>query len=446
MDLIDELVAVLGSESVLTDPELTASFATDWTRRFTGPALAVVRPADSSQVAQVIAACAARGVPVLPQGGNTGLVGGSVPNPTAAAPVVISTARLNWLDDVDERAGQVTVGAGVTLAELQKHARSAGWHYGVDIASRDTATVGGTVATNAGGIHVCAYGMTRSQVVGLRAVLADGSVIEHLNGLAKDNTGYAWPSLLVGSEGTLAVVTAVRVALHRPVPTSTVAIVGVDSYDAALNTVSECTAHGSQLLAAEIMDSRGVELLGALASLPWPLRSTDWPHLLLVEVAGPEIQLPEDADAVLAADTSDAARLWSYRERQSEAASTLGVIHKLDVSLPLDRLQRFADDVQVLLAADPIVTDHMIFGHVADGNLHIEIAGPSPDDERVDAAVLQLVAVHGGSISGEHGIGRAKAAYLSLSRSPQELAAMRAIKDALDPNGLLAPGVIFSVD
>ncbi len=455
MVLIEELAGIVGASHILTDPDLTEAFTTDWTRRFAGPAVAVVRPADTAQVAQVVARCAAYGVPILAQGGNTGLVGGSVPNPQAPPPVILSTRRLSWLSNVDQHTGQVIVGAGATLADVQRHAAAAGWLYGVDIAARDSATIGGTAATNAGGIHVCAFGMTRHQIVGIRAVLADGEVIEHLNGLVKDNTGYDWPSLLVGSEGTLAVITAVRLRLHPPVPTSTVALVGVRSYDEALHLTSLVStrsgvpassgvpANGARLLAAEVMDRRGIQLTGSLVGLGWPLQSTDWPLLLLVEVVGVGINLPADADAVVAVDRVDAARLWSYRERQSEAASTLGIIHKLDVSLPLDRLQRFTSDLAALLAADPTVTDFTVFGHIADGNLHLEIAGPAPDDERVDAAVLALVAIHSGSISGEHGIGRAKAAYLSLSRSPQEIAIMRAIKTAFDPHGLLAPGVIF---
>jgi FAD/FMN-containing dehydrogenase len=408
----------------------------------------------------------AAGVPVHPQGGNTGLVGGSVPAPArlgdtppqdaggasdvgglTPAPVVLSTRRLARLDEVDEAMGQVTCGAGVTLGDLRRHVEAAGWEYGVDLAARDSATVGGTIATNAGGIRVVAYGMTRAQVVGIEAVLPDGSVVSHLAGLAKDNTGYDLSGLLVGSEGTLGVVTAARLTLHRPAPPSSVVLVGVDSFEHARALVRTALRPGARLLAAEVMDEASLDAAVAYSGQPWPLERR-WPWALLLETTDvgdePGVDLPDDADAVAALDAAERARLWRYRECQGEAYSALGVAHHLDVSLPAAQLGPAAATIRARLDAHPRVTYAGIFGHLADGNLHVGIVGPDPDDESADLLVLTAVADHGGSISAEHGVGRAKAPHLSLCRTASEIAAMRALKSAWDPAGLFAPGVIFA--
>jgi len=494
MELFDEFAAIVGETQVLVEGDLMAPFLTDWTGRFTGPAVCVVRPRDREEVAAVLAACSRHEQPVLPQGGNTGLVGGSVPGPPSndphlhmagddhmavddsagdlqavrplveRPPVLMSLTRLNQLQPVSPD-GQLLVGAGATLADVQRHARAAGWMYGVDIAARDSATIGGTVATNAGGIRVCAFGMTRSQVVGLEVVLADGTVLSRLEPLAKDNTGFDVTGLFVGSEGTLGVVTAVRLRLHRPPERSTLALVGVEDYDEAMALVRVCSAD-SRLLAAEVFDNTGLRAVCELAALSMPLERDDWPHILLIEIEASDMALPESVDAVVAGDSADVARLWSYRERQSEAASLLAPrrglrpagdiersnvhtfvadrpIQKLDVSLPPDLLQAFHDQLVGLLTSLQQVSTFSIFGHLTDANLHIELAGVAPDDEGPTAAVLNLVAVHDGSISAEHGVGRAKVDYLHLTRSPADIAAMWTVKNALDSAGLMSPGVLL---
>jgi len=445
--LIDSLRAAVGDAHVLTDADVVAPYAVDWSRRFSGPVLAVVRPADAEEVSAVVRACVEARVPVLPQGGNTGLVGGSVPGHDSLPTVVLSTRRLTRLDPVDQLAGQVTAGAGVVLADLHGHVRAAGWEYGVDLAARDSATVGGTVGTNAGGIRVCCHGMTRAQVVGVEAVLPDGSVISHLGGLPKDNTGYDLTGLLVGSEGTLGVVTAARLRLVRPATASAVALIGVRDATDALDLVRSAVPRGVRLLAAEILDAAMLRHVCDVASLPWPLPEQH-AHVLLLETessAEGEIamDLPDDRDVVVALDASDKARFWSYRERAAEATAALGVPHRFDVSVPMGSWDAFVADMTARVRDVPGVDEVMVFGHLADGNLHIEVLGPDPDDERADAAVLATVADHRGSISAEHGVGRAKAAYLELTRSPVEIATMRAIKAALDPHGLFNPGALL---
>ena len=456
--LIDRFTSVVGSEHVLTGASDTAAYTTDWTRRFHGPCTAVVRPADADQVAQIVRACQEHGVALIPQGGNTGLVGGSVPGPSSVghAPVVLSLQRLRQLESVDVAASQVTVQAGVTIAELRRHAAAAGLEYGVDLASRDSATVGGTIATNAGGVRVCAFGTTRAQVLGIQAVLADGGLIEQLGGLIKDNSGYDLAGLVTGSEGTLAIVTAARLLLHPQPRSGVVVLVGVSSYDGALALVGQVRRAQLRLLAAEVIDAEGTRLVCEVGGLPWPLARTDHAHLVLLEVEetsdstaveemGSLLSRQEaNVDAVVAVGATDRSRLWSYRERQTEAVSTLGVVHKLDVSVPAGRLQEFADGIRSVLTPHPDVARVIVFGHLAEANLHIELVGPSAQDDRVDAAVLRWAAQCGGSVSAEHGIGRAKTTYLSLCRSANDLAAMASVKAALDPVGILNPGVIFA--
>jgi FAD/FMN-containing dehydrogenase len=440
------MAAVVGSAHVIDDPDLMDQYAVDWSRRFRGPARLVVRPGSTAEVAGVLRICRDRGVPVLPQGGNTGLVGGSVPAPDGPPPVIVSTRRLDAVGPVDHLSGQVTAQAGATLGDVRRHAAAAGWAYGVDLAARDSATIGGTVATNAGGIHVIAYGMTRAQVVGIEAVLPDGSVVSHLSGLLKDNTGYDLGALLCGSEGTLAVITAVRLRLHRPPGRTTVALIGCASYADALDLMVRAVAPGTRLLAAEVIDEPGLDLACTTAGVAWPLERRHPVTVLLEVVDGGDasgLVGIEDLDVIVGLDAAEQARIWSFRERQGEVFSSLGITHKLDVSVPLPSLAACADELRRVVAAFPSVDVFGVFGHLADGNIHLEIHGPTADDVDVDLAVLQCVARYGGSVSAEHGVGRAKAAELHLCRSEAEIAAMRAIKSALDPAGLMNPGVIF---
>lgn len=451
-DLVSSLADIVGVDQVVSDPALMEQYVVDWARRFRGPALAVVRPGSTQEVSAVLRLCSARGVPVIAQGGNTGLVGGSVPAPDAPAgrvPVIVSLRRLNAVGEVDHLSGQVTVGAGAILGDVHRAVAAQGWSYGVDLAARDSATIGGTVATNAGGIHVIAYGMTRAQVVGIEAVLADGTVISHLAGLLKDNTGYDLGSLLCGSEGTLAVITAVRLRLHRPEGRTSVALIGCGSYDEAITRMVTAVAPGHRLLAAEVIDEPGMDLAASVMGAHWPLERRH-PVVALLEVvdggdASGFVDL-DDADVVVGLDATERARLWEFRERQGEAFSSLGVTHKLDVSVPLPVLAACADELKAIVGSFPDIEVFGVFGHLADGNIHVEIYGPPADDYASDLAVLECVARYGGSISAEHGVGRAKAAELHLTRSASEMAAMKAIKRAWDPDGLMNPGVIFEDD
>ncbi len=445
--LVDALASVVGREHVLTDSDLKATYETDWTRRYHGAARLVVRPASTAEVAAVVLACASQEAAIVPQGGNTGLVGGGVPR---GGEVVVSLSRLTELSPVDVTAGEVTAGAGVTLAAVQQHAREAGLNFGVDIASRDSATIGGMIATNAGGMRVLRYGGMRQQLVGIEAVRADGAVVARMPGLKKDNTGYDLPGLLAGSEGTLAVITAARLRLVSQFAARATALLAVDGVPGALAVLPYIRALPS-LDAVELFFQAGVEIVCRHAGLPLPFGKPH-PAYLLVECAAAESPLESLAlaladapslDAVITGDRAQRDRLWSYRERHTEAINAEGIPHKLDVALPLDRLGEFAAQIELALERAAPEARPIIFGHVADGNLHVNVLGLAPDDDRATDAVLRLVASLGGSISAEHGIGIAKTRWLHLTRTSEDIATMRSIKSALDPAGRLNPGVIF---
>ena len=450
--LLDELRAALGAEHVLVDADVVASYETDWTGRFHGRARAVVRPGTTDEVATVLRACASAGAPVVPQGGNTGLVGGSVPR---GGEIVLSTERLDAVEHLDAENGELVVGAGVTLSRARDAARASGWDVAVDLTARDSATIGGMVATNAGGEHVIRYGAMDRQIIGLEAVLGDGTVVGRVPALRKDNAGYRWAGVLGGSEGTLGVLTRVHLTLVPELRDRVVALVAVDDVAAAVRVAATVRRALDSVLALELFLADGLRLVLEQRGLAAPFADA-WPAYVLVECgvrsgAGACAEqltdvlagLDEVRDSGIGDDAATRARLWAYREQHTEAINASGVPHKLDVTLPFDALAAFVDEVRTTVAAVDPAARVVIFGHVGDGNLHVNVLGPAPDDERVDHAVLELVARRGGSISAEHGIGVAKRADLLLVRTEAELTAMRALKHALDPAGILNPGVLL---
>ncbi|MBM3684832.1 MAG: FAD-binding oxidoreductase [Actinobacteria bacterium] len=444
-----ELVDAVGPEHVLLDDDVTAGYRVDWTGRFRGRTAAVVRPADTAQVAAVLQACSAASMPVVPQGGNTGLVGGGVPG---AGEVVLSLRRLDTIGPVDRRAGQVTVGAGVTLAATQRAATDSGLAFGVDLGARESATIGGMVATNAGGLQLLRYGGMRQQLVGYEAVLADGTVLRHLGGLLKDNTGYDLGGLLCGSEGTLAVLTAARLRLVPRLEHRVVALLGFGGIDAALDAAWTVRDSLPSLEALELFLGDGLELVCTHGGLARPFTEVH-PVYVLVSCAASADPLDGLArvveglagvgDVAVATTAERRAALWRFREGHTEAINGLGPPHKLDITLPAGELARFPDAVRAAVAAVDPAARVWLFGHVGDGNLHVNVTGPDPDDDRTDRAVLELVASLGGSISAEHGIGVAKREFLHLNRTPAELATFAAIRSALDPAGVMNPQVLF---
>jgi FAD/FMN-containing dehydrogenase len=446
---VQRLRAVVGAPHVVTDTEVMVSYGTDWTGRFRGSPAAVVRPATGAEMAEVVAICRDSGIAIVPQGGNTGLVGGGVPLHGEA---IVSLRRLAWIADVDKQGGQLTAGAGTSIADVQAAARAAGWVYGVDLGSRDSATIGGTIATNAGGLQVLRHGATRAQLLGVEAVLGTAAIVSHLGGLVKDNTGYDLGALLCGSEGTLGVLTAARLRLVPPSPEKVVALLAFSSVQAALDAGLLLRRVLPDVQSLEFFLESGLDLVCRVtqARRPFVDRHTAY---LLAEVAGQRDPLPllaevldagvDSADAVVATDPTRMAQLWRYREGHTEAINTLGAPHKLDVTLPTTALAPFIEQVPAVVHDADRRATAWLFGHVADGNVHVNVTGVDADDETVDERVLVFAADHGGSISAEHGIGTAKRAWLHLNRSEAEIGAFRSIKAALDPAGILNPHVLL---
>jgi FAD/FMN-containing dehydrogenase len=446
--LVEALSDVVGRSRVLVDPDIVASYCVDWTGRFRGSAACVVRPGSADEVASVLGVCRSLGTAVVPQGGNTGLVGGSVPR---GGEVVLSLARLNALGPVDPATLQVSVGAGVTLSALAGHARAHGLDVGLDLGARDSATIGGIVATNAGGARALRYGTARARVAGLEAVLAGGGRVSRMGGLLKDNAGYDLPALLVGSEGTLGVITAVRWRLVPLLPARVAALVGLESVSAAAALLGALRTRVPSLEAAEFFLDDGLSLVLEYLRAASPVADRA-PVYVLVECASTSDPVGELAaaleaagvdDAIVADDTASRERLWRLREAHTEAIGAAGVPHKIDVGVPLDRLGEFLERVPAVVEAVAPGARTVLFGHLGDGNVHVNVLGPPPDDESVEEAVLRLVAACGGTISAEHGVGRLKARWLSFVRAPEEIAAMAALKRALDADGTLNPGVVL---
>jgi FAD/FMN-containing dehydrogenase len=444
-EFVRALQEVVGAGHVLTD-DLDA-YGTDWTGRFIGSPSVVVRPATTSEVSQVLQLCSKHNVAVVPQGGNTGLVGGTVAD---EGHVIVSTRRLNSLGPVDAVSQQISVGAGVTVEQVHEASKIHGLRYAVDFGARGSATIGGTIATNAGGINVLRFGSTRHQVVGIEAVLPNGDVIEHMAGLMKDNTGYDLASLMCGSEGTLGIVTAARLRLLPLHSTKTTVLLGCDSTQEVVNVVQGIRQQFDSLDAAELFYADGANLVAQAFNVAIPFTASVY---LLLEFSA-DVDLASDIErhlvqsnfsgpSAVAQDELGRARLWRLREEHTAAISTHGVPHKFDVTVAVSNLPDFIGETRQRIFETHADWTVFIFGHAADGNMHVNVLGPSATDELVDEIVLQVVAEFNGSISAEHGIGSAKKKWLSLSRSHNEIAMMKAIKGAIDPQGMMNPNTLF---
>ncbi len=451
-ELVAALRDVVGPDAVLTEPDRGSAHTVDWTGRWSGSPPAIVFPSSTPHVAAVLGVCRRFGAPWVPQGGNTGLVGGGIP---VDGEVVVSTRRLREIGPIDEDALQVRVGAGVTLVELAEAAATVGLMYGVDFGARDRATIGGTIATNAGGNAVLRFGMTSAQLVGIEAVLADGSVVSRMSGLVKDNTGLDLGQLFCGSEGTLGVITAARLQLQRRRLPFVTAALGVESFDAALRVLRSVRDIGS-LVACEVMRGADIAVLRTQRGWATPASwSATW--AMLVEATGPTafdelaaaIAHVDDAlvgePAVVVGDTPPV-DWWRIRDAQGEIAAVFGPIVKLDVSVPLHRAGAFVDRLDVVIEHVAAGARTVVFGHLGDGNLHVNVAVAKQSFEAVEDAVLELVIANGGAISAEHGIGRVKRGWLVRDRGAADVAAMRAIKCALDPSGLANPNVMLPAE
>ena len=452
---------------VLTDPADTAPFLLDWRKRMRGRALAVVQPADTDEVAALVRWCAAQRVPIVPQGGNTGLAGGSVPDESGRA-VVLSLRRMNRVRAVDTLNDTITVEAGVTLAGVQQAARDAQRLFPLSLAAEGSATIGGNLSTNAGGTAVLRYGNARELCLGLEVVLPDGEVLHGLRGLRKDNTGYDLRDLFVGAEGTLGVITAATLKLFPQPAAQVTAIAAVDSPHAALALLALARERlGPSLTAFEMMSDLCLALVAKhFADCPRPFAEAH-PYCVLLESSDAESEahasarfdaLMEQAieaglvrDAVVAQSIAQSRRFWALRENISEAQAAEGKNIKHDVSVPISAIGTFVDTTNAALERRVPGVRMVVFGHLGDGNLHYNVSPPLGVDhdvflaqqESINRIVHDAVAAAGGSISAEHGIGTLRRDELARYKSPVELALMRRIKQAIDPLGIMNPGKVL---
>ena len=447
--LTDRLAVIVGANHVSTDADVLAGRCVDHTGRYRGQASALVRPGSADEVAAVLAVCRDAGVFVTIQGGRTSLVAGTVPEHDD---VLLSTERLTEIGPVDIVERRVRVGAGATAAAVQKAATDAGLVFGVDLASRDSATVGGMAATNAGGLRTVRYGNMGEQILGLDVALPDGSVVRRHSEVRRDNTGYDLASLFVGAEGTLGVITALDLRLH-PAPAHRVTAVAGFSELGPLLDVGREFRDADGIAALELIDARASALTAEHLGVGSPV---DGAWLLLIELAGdtdPTERLAEALDdaklagePAVGVDVAAQRRLWAVRESVAEILGIHGPPLKFDVSLPLSEIEAFAT------AADALVAEHapdaipVLFGHVGEGNLHLNLVRCALDGERerdLYAAMMALIAAHHGNVSSEHGVGSRKRDYLSMSRTESDIAAMRAVKATFDPDGYLNRAVLF---
>ena len=471
--LRERLAEIVGVAHVLADAADMAPHLTDWRGRYSGEALCVVRPGTTDEVARVVAACAAAGVAIVPQGGNTGLVGGGIPRVAAEqAEVVVSLTRLNRIRSIDLDNNTMTVEAGCILQHVQDAAAAASRLFPLSLAAEGTATIGGNLSTNAGGVQVLRYGNMRDLTLGLEVVLADGRVWDGLRGLRKDNTGYDLKQLFIGAEGTLGLITAAVLKLY-PLPRShATAWAAVSSPRAAVELQGRLRqACGERVSAFEIVNRTALELvLRHIPGTAAPLGGIhDWQVLVelgdvreaqpgaiglqdtLAEFLGAESAAGRVADAVIAQSEAQRAALWKLRESVSEAQKIDGISIKHDVSVPISRIAEFIERADALLAAAYQGLRIVCFGHIGDGNLHYNPSKAVAQDNAafiaasadVNCIVHDLVHELGGSISAEHGLGQLKRDEIPRYKSALELDMMRAVKRALDPQGLMNPGKVI---
>ena len=447
MSLTATLAGIVGAAHVITDRDVLEGRSVDHTGRYRGQASALVRPGSADEVAAVLRACRDAGAYVTVQGGRTSLVAGTVPEHDD---VLLSTERLRDVGEVDDVERRVHVGAGVTLAEVQRSATAAGLVFGVDLAARDSATVGGMASTNAGGLRTVRYGNMGEQVIGLDIALPDGSVVHRHSKVRRDNTGYDLTSLFIGAEGTLGVITGLDLRLHPTPKQRVTAICGFADLDALVET-GRIFRDFDGIAALELIDARASALTAEHVGVAAPV---DGAWQLLIELAGDTDQTERLADALESARMSDEPavgvdvgaqqRLWQVRESVAEVLGVYGPPLKFDVSLPLSTIPSFAAESAELVTQHAPNAIPVLFGHIGEGNLHLNVVRCGPDAEReLYAPMMELIARCGGNVSSEHGVGTRKRDYVSMARTDADIAAMRAVKAAFDPSGYLNPAVLF---
>jgi len=452
---LDTLRAITGPDAVLTGADM-AGYAIDWRKLFPGKPLAVVRPKTTAEVAALVKACAASGVEIVPQSGNTGMAGGASPDGSGRQ-IVLSLQRMNAIRAVDPVGMTMEVEAGLVLQTAKEAAAEKGRFLPVSFAAEGSAMVGGVISTNAGGINVLRYGMTRAMVLGLEVVLPDGTIVNGLRRLRKDNAGYDWKQVFIGAEGTLGIVTAAVLRLVPKPRHVTTALIAVESPEAALRLLDLAqTEIGDALSAFELIAGASLALVEKHKGLKAPIRAGNW--FVLMEAASTLPGLRQAAeslletafetglalDGVVAESETQTRQLWALRENITESEAHEGKSVKHDISVPLTSIPAFIDAASAALERETPGVRLNVFGHLGDGNLHFNVMiGEGHDATRINRVVHDEVAAFGGSISAEHGIGQYRVSELLRTRFPEEIAVLRRIKAAFDPEGRMNPGKVL---
>ncbi|WP_341895440.1 FAD-binding oxidoreductase [Ferrovibrio terrae] len=464
---LTQLADIVGTAHVLTKAAAQDAYVVDWMKKYRGRALAVVRPADTAQVSAVLRCCNDARVSVIPQGGNTGMAGGATPDDSGRQ-VILSLGRLNRIREVDPVGNTITVDAGCILANIQAAAREAGRFFPLSLGAEGSCTIGGNLATNAGGIAVLRYGNTREQALGLEVVLADGRIWDGLQGLRKDNTGYDLRDLFIGSEGTLGVITAAVLKLQAAPAVRVTAMIALPDQDAALKLFVGLGARaGDRLTAFEFMTRSCLDLVlqhvagtaSPFAVVPPAVVLTELSDTdaaadlagLLETILGDAITAGEAEDAVIAQSGEQAKALWRLREGISEAQVRAGKTIKHDIALPIGRLAAFMRDCETAVEAAFPGLRFLVFGHLGDGNLHYNLqrAPQMTDDEfyaltgPLNAVVHDLVHRYRGSISAEHGVGQLRRDELPRYKPPVAMQIMHDLKRLFDSRNILNPGKLL---
>jgi FAD/FMN-containing dehydrogenase len=461
--------ALLGPKGFTTDPDIISPWLTDWRGRYIGRALGLATPADTAQVAALVRLCGEHGVPIVPQGGNSGMCGGATPDDTGHA-VLINTRRMDAIRRIDHAARQVECEAGVILQTLHEAVEREGLRFALTLGGKGSATVGGLISTNAGGTQVLRHGVMRAQVLGLEAVLPDGSVLNQLVPLKKDNRGFDLKQLMIGSEGTLGLVTAATLQLEPAIAARAVLWAGVDTIQTARALLLHAQDRAGQALEGfEVVPHHSLRaVLDYLPTARAPLEGDHAWHVLieLVADAARADALPDlaeallvsafeaglVADATIAANEAQAEAFWWLRDSVSPAERAQGPAMQHDISVPVDRMADFIDFATPLFEREFPGTTAVGFGHLGDGNIHFHVLAPKGaeaatwergEGKAISHRVHDLVTQWGGSISAEHGIGQLKRDELARLGDPAALHVLRAVKAALDPQGLFNPGKLI---
>lgn len=440
------------------DPSDLTEYGKDWTKVYAPAPSAIAFPRSTAEVSKLLAFCNEAKTAVVPSGGRTGLAGGAV---AMNGELVLSLAKMRRMDEIDRLGATVRVQAGAVTEAVHQHCAPARLTWPVDFASKGSSTVGGNIATNAGGVKVIRYGLTRQWVLGLEVVLANGQVLESPSALEKNNTGLDLRQLFIGSEGTLGIVTEATLKLTKVPGDTRVMLLGAPDVAAVLRLFREARTAPFTIAAYEFFSQRCLDRLMSHRKVRPPFAAPS-PYYVLLEAEeahGTDEWIERvfaegfATDGTLAQHSGEARDLWTLREGISESLSATGLPHKNDVSLPIAALDAFCTELEQLFEARYPGWEICLFGHVGDGNLHINVMKPDAMDnaefhkqtKAADVDLFKIVQKHGGSISAEHGIGLLKKPFLGFTRSDAELAVMRSVKRALDPNNILNPGKIFDL-